>query len=1088
MSFVHHYFAALPQPRWQCVKQRIEGFEAAWEADPRPDLAAFLPAEETDRRVVLLELIHIDLEYRLKAGEEAGVDEYLARFPELVAESQAVDELREAVSHLRARRQTDRENSDGRALFPRLAVPGGKPIEQTLLWSHNGSHTPSHAESSSSRAGASLKPGAQLGKYLLHEVVGRGARGVVYRAHDTQLDRAVALKLIRLDPLAPDRDAERLLREARSAAALRHPHIVSVFETGQEGELFYLAAEYVAGGTLAEKLRQGRMPLRTGVELLALVAQAVEHAHSQGVIHRDLKPANILLQKDEGGRMKDEGRKSAVSDSSFLLPPSSFLPMITDFGLAKRETGDQTLTASGDVLGTPAYMSPEQARGEGHAADARSDVYSLGVMLYELLTGEVPFRGQQRALLRQVLEDDPRPPRRIDDSIPRDLETICLKCLEKEPSQRYPAAGALADDLGRWLKGEPVQARPTSWFGHFQRWCRRRPLVAGLSAALLLALVAGIAGILWQWQRAEANLEQAREERLLAEEHYRRAYEGVDQYYIRVSENRLLNEPGLQPLRRELLETARDFYARFAREHADDPTARADLARAYFRLANITRDIESRTRAIDFFIQAISLQRELANESAGLAPRIDLGRSLNNLANLDVELGRFEDGLALYQESQDISQQLTERFPDAPEGFALTYSGANNLGLFYAMKGERSQAEDYYHRALAAAQRQLDLAPGQPEAARSLLRTYINLSDLYRTEGRTKEIGEVLQKALPHAERLVREHARVADYQTALAGCYTQLTLWHLTRAQSAGRRHAPDEWAAIDQLMPRYLAVVERIAAENPLVRLDQRSWASCLTLAALADHAQGRLELADARYKEALGLREKLLRDQPQYWPVAEERASSLFYLGALASDRGDAARALKDFDRARVSWEELRREQGNLPQRELCLCAVHVWRAMSYQELHRLGDALSEFDLALDQGPAKVRPMVQCLRCLAQCEQVGHNLQPIFRQQYGQAAQGAETLLASFPVLGGGAYQLAGFFARAAEAAADDETLTTSERHDRAEKLADRALDLLAQAQTAGYFRRPERVQRMEVDPNLAVLRSRADFKTLCQQNGD
>jgi WD40 repeat protein len=391
--------------------QACDAFEAAWRAGQRPRLLDSLEnVDAEDRAALLAELLPLDVEYRRRAGESPCPEDYTTQLPDL-------DPVRIA------------------RLFP--AGPGA-------------------------------------GRFRLIERVGLGACGAVWRALDTQLGRVVALKLPHPGLVSSPEALERFHREARAAAQLRHPGIVTVHEVAEHDGLPALVEDFIEGEPLRDILCRRRLTAAEAALLIARVAEAVDYAHRMGAVHRDLKPANIMVRSDESGGIGE--------------------PLVVDFGLALNSAAEITLTLEGQLVGTPAYMSPEQAGGNSHRLDRRTDIYSLGVILYETLCGELPFRGVKAVLLEQILHEEPKAPRAVDRKVPRDLDTVCLKAMAREPQHRYAAACDLADDLRRYLRGEPVRARPVGPAERAVRWVRRRPTVAALLAVSAVAAIA-LAGV-----------------------------------------------------------------------------------------------------------------------------------------------------------------------------------------------------------------------------------------------------------------------------------------------------------------------------------------------------------------------------------------------------------------------------------------------------------------------------------------------------------------------------------------------------------------------------------------------------------------
>lgn len=345
-----------------------------------------------------------------------------------------------------------------------------------------------------------LLPGeiSEVPGYKILGELGRGGMGVVYRAHHIRLKRLVALKMVLAGKMASEEEAARFRREAETLAGLRHPNIIQVFDIGMSEGCLYVALELVDGPSLAKVIRGKPQTAHFSASIVEILARAVHYANEQGIVHRDLKPANILLQLADGVLPSAEG--FAMSDLQTAIPK------IADFGLAKRVHDGQSATQTGQVLGTPGYMAPEQALGKDQSIGAAVDIHSLGGILYELVTGRPPFQGESSVeTLLQVVHEEPVPPSRLRSLLPRDLEIICLKCLQKEPANRYATAQALADDLHRFLAGEPIQARPTPVWEQAWKWARRRPAVAALSLGLAIVTLVGFILVLGLWRAAEAN-------------------------------------------------------------------------------------------------------------------------------------------------------------------------------------------------------------------------------------------------------------------------------------------------------------------------------------------------------------------------------------------------------------------------------------------------------------------------------------------------------------------------------------------------------------------------------------------------------
>jgi WD40 repeat protein/tetratricopeptide (TPR) repeat protein len=477
----------------------------------------------------------VDQQLCWQRGERVPVEDYLTRQPHLQSDSEAVLDLITHEVMLRRQAGENPQLDEFQRRFPHLAEELACQFEvesaiegETQLYPNNLS--PPTVMATDRDSLPELLPPPDVAGYEILAELGRGSMGVVYKARHRQLNRLVALKMILSGGFASPQERVRFLAEAETIAAIEHPGIVRVHEFGTHNGLPFFSLEFCAGGSLARRLAETPLPAREAARLIEQVARAVQAAHDRGIVHRDLKPGNILLAHGQsrpngtdGTDGTDKAHRSHPSHPSHLE-----IPKVTDFGLAKR-VECSGLTTTGAVVGTPSYMAPEQALGSKDV-DRTADVYALGAILYDCLTGRPPFKAARvYDTLMQVVSDDPVPPRQLNPAIPRDLETICLKCLHKRPGQRYASAANLADELGRWQRGEPVLARPVGMSERAVKWARRRPTVAGLLAGIVLLTVIAIAVIsgLYRDAASEARRAQQAEQQAEQDRDKAREQEGI---------------------------------------------------------------------------------------------------------------------------------------------------------------------------------------------------------------------------------------------------------------------------------------------------------------------------------------------------------------------------------------------------------------------------------------------------------------------------------------------------------------------------------------------------------------------------------
>jgi serine/threonine protein kinase/tetratricopeptide (TPR) repeat protein len=860
-------------------------------------------------------------------------------------------------------------------------------------------------------------PGTQIGPYKLLEEIGQGGMGVVYLAEQHEpVRRKVALKVIK-----PGMDTRqvvaRFAAERQALAMMNHPHIAKVLDAGQTATgRPYFAMELVKGIPVTEYCNEHQLSLCERLELFATVCRAVQHAHQKGIIHRDLKPSNVLVE-----------RHDVVA-----------VPKVIDFGIAKavehRLTDQTPHTGFRQLVGTPLYMSPEQSQLSGLDIDTRSDIYSLGVVLYELLTGTTPFDSQtlreagddaMRRIIQEV--DPPRPSERVTTMPMAELSTICqsrgidsrrlchamrgeldwivMKALEKDRSRRYETAGALAADLERYLRGEPVQAGPPSVFYHFKKYARRHRVAITAGVLVALALVAGTVVSTWQAVEAIAARRRADEQRGRADANYDLARRAVSETVVHIAAAPRLQTVAFEDLRRELLSGVLPFYEELTRQHGDDPDIEAERAAAFLQLGRIHD-----------------------------------------------ALGAHAEAQADYVHAREILSRLSDEHPRSPgyrQGLAAC---RDSLGCLLMDIGRVGEAETELRAAVELREALSAESPNNATLRRDLAGTRYNLARSLRRLNRREEALTAYTAAQEIQRTLSAEFPEDVTYRSDLANTYlgrgillAQARQWQTAEVDLRAALALHQAVAAAQPESPQYAENAANACGNLAIVRAEQ------------GDHAEA-AKLDD----QAMAIRQKLAADFPEIPGYALGLAGNYCNVANSLRDAGQPEASLEPYGRAIAVLSSLLQRAPNLVEGRLFLRNAHGGRARALCDLDRFGESLADADraLALADGPEQASFRIERARVLLYIDPAA-------------AITEIEALLAEANVSGGALYDAACFFTQLAQRT---DLPSDAERH------ATRAVALLQKARGVGFFQAPALVAHLNRDHDLDPLRARPDFLDL------
>lgn len=735
-------------------------------------------------------------------------------------------QLQEIDQSYRGRLETGSMNVDT-TIAPPGAADGGlnSTIETAEMTPLRLDATIDQSEADANQTDFAIGSLAQFPGYQILGELGRGGMGVVYKARQKGLNRLVALKMLLAGAHADLDQVVRFNTEAEAVARLQHPNIVQIYEVGQHDGLPFFSLEFVDGCGLNQKLGGKPQPFREAAELIMILARAMHYAHEHGVVHRDLKPGNVLLT-------------------------STGVPKIADFGLAKQLECDSSQTKSGTLMGTPSYMAPEQARGDVHAIGPATDTYSLGAIFYELLTGRAPFvaAGVMDTVMR-VIKEEPVRPSLLREKLPADLETICLKCLQKEPHQRYSSAGALADDLDRFLAGEAILARPVPSWERLARWCRRNPRVAALTATTFVLLVAGMIGsagaaitIAKERNNKELERQAAVEARVLAEQRKQEADQAkeeaqknaklaMDQSNLALKafhtlvgqvQQQIGDEPRMQPLKLKLLESARQGLDNVAKSDEDSRLLGQTTAGAYMQLGDVFRQMGQTEKAYAQYEKCFQItQALLAKDPDGDVALSNVAASHTAMGGIILEWRRdIKASMDHYQKALEINRKLYGRpLQDEKKlsrgkikrDLAESYT---RVGVTYLRLGEPTKARVSFQEALTHRKELVAANSSDGPLKLDLGRSHMALGEIDFRERKWTPAREQFQNALLLSEQIARQYATSPTAKRELANTLGNFGVFELRTGDLAGA----------DKHLGKCLTLMKELADADQANALNQR------------------------------------------------------------------------------------------------------------------------------------------------------------------------------------------------------------------------------------------------------------------------